>query len=863
MNQLPRTVLISLAAALLLLAPLPSLAQDRKARIKVRKARPSPAARALKAARARKAQRDRKPRADKGAKGTGPVITVGSAPSGTKPAAEAGGGAGGAKGDKSVLVPGEKEFNECLKIPAHRRIKVTLKKGSELTDLIDWISGMTCKRFIIPDTLRAQKVTLISPRPIQAREAYRAFLSALDVMGLTVTPAGKYLKVVQGNWAIQAPIPLYAHRQRRRVPNNDSVVTQLLIVENTDVNNLLLVLNKMKSRSGDITAYKPSNMLIITDNAANVRRLVRIVKELDVASEGEKIWVVRLKKADPQDVSKILTQVFAKQRGAVAARRPIGRTVPKQDDIANYSASKIVNDEASNSLIIVATAPAFAKILSLIKKLDVESQGVNQKVHVYYLENADAADMNTTLSNLTGGSQRRPARGRRGRRPARGRKTGGTATLFEGDVKVSADKPTNSLVIVATSKDYINLRRVIKQLDIPRRQVFVEASILEISLDKSRKMGFAYHGGGTAGEGDTQSIIFGGVQHDGWNSLLINPLGLMGLAVGARGAQIDGSGTLLGVGQDIPAFGVMFQALQNNSNVHILSSPHILTTDNEKAEITVGQNLPFQGSMTGGFGGGLPGAAGSGANQASQLASFLPGISVQRQDVALKLKLTPHVNDSDMVRLELEQEVSDIVSQNFNGLGPATSKRTAKTTVVVRDQQTVVIGGLMSDRVRNSVSKVPLLGDIPLLGYFFKYKKKTVEKTNLLIVLTPYVIRDQADLRRILKKKLEERREFIERFTTFTHREITSDIDFRHKRGLLAEINRVAVQAEAEAKIMSKAREQSREDVEPVEMPKGMGTTSAPKSSTIRLEQQPRMKDRPPVRPIKIHPSRAGTIHLR
>ena len=849
MIRLSKIVLFTVTIALI--CPTPLLAQDRKG------GRTKPAT--------------QKP-VKKGKKKPGRLRTRGKKkpviPIKTKPAAESGGsGTGGSGGSgstttppKSDTVPGEPEYNECLKKPRRYRFKLDLKKGVELNELVELVSKFTCKRFIVPDTLRAQKVTILSPKPITPSELYRAFLSMLDVMGLTVTPAGKYLKVVQSNWAIQAPIPTYTHGQRRRLPNNDSVVTQMLQVAHTDVNNLLLVLNKMKSRSGDITAYKPSNMLIITDNAANVRRLVRIVSQLDVATEGEKIWVVRLKKADPQDVAKILSQVFAKQRGAAAKRRPIGRTRPTQDDIANYSASKIVNDEASNSLIIVATAAAFAKIISLIKKLDVESQGVNQKVHVYYLENADATDMNTTLSNLTSG--RRPARRGRGRRaPRRG---GGavTATLFEGDVKTSADKATNSLVIVATNKDFLNLRKVIRKLDIPRRQVFVEATILEVTMDKNREMGFTYHGGGATGSGTTENFIFGGVQFPPeWSSVMLNPLGMMGLAAGVRGAEIEGSGKLSGFGRDLPGFGVMFKAFQSNNNVHILSSPHILTTDNEKAEILVGTNLPFQGSMMGGMP--MMGAAAAGQNQqAAQMASmFGGGISVQRQDVALKLKLTPHVNDSDMVRLKIEQEIQGVVSKNYNNLGPATSKRSAKTTVVVRDQQTVVIGGLMGNNIRNTQSKVPLLGDIPLLGYFFKYNKRTVERTNLLIVLTPYVIRDQSDLRRIFKRKLEERREFIERYTTFKPGEVNSDIDFRHKRGLLAEISQVARQADQEAKILRKVKQETRDQVvESVEMPKGM--SPAPGQPPLRIEQQPR-RDKPPVSPVRIHPTRSGTILRR
>ena len=852
MIRLTKIVLFTVTIALI--CPAGGLAQDRKG------GKTKPATRAG----AKKAKPKSKTRTKRSKKKGTPVLPIKSKVITTESGSGSGSGSGAGAGTpeaapKGDSLPSEPEYNECLKKPRKYRFKLDLKKGVELNELVELVSKFTCKRFIVPDTLRAQKVTILSPKPITPSELYRAFLSMLDVMGLTVTPAGRYLKVVQSNWAIQAPIPTYTHKQRRRIPNNDSVVTQMLQVEHTDVNNLLLVLNKMKSRSGDITAYKPSNMLIITDVAANVRRLVRIVSHLDIPSEGEKIWVVRLKKADPQDVSKILTQVFGKQRGA-APRRPIGRTRPKQDDIANYSASKIVNDEASNSLIIVATAAAFAKIYSLIKKLDVESQGVNQKVHVYYLENADAEDMNTTLSNLTSG--------RRGRTRGRGRARKGqrrgavSATLFEGDVKISADKATNSLVIVATNKDFLNLRRVIRKLDIPRRQVFVEATILEVTLDKNREMGFTYHGGGPTGSGDTESFIFGGVQFPPeWSSVMLNPLGMMGLAAGVRGAEIEGSGKLSGFGTDLPGFGVMFKAFQANNNVHILSSPHILTTDNEKAEILVGTNLPFQGSMMGG----MPMMGGTGQNQqASQMAAmFGGGISVQRQDVALKLKLTPHVNDSDMVRLKIEQEIQGVVSKNYNNLGPATSKRSAKTTVVVRDQQTVVIGGLMGNNIRNTSSKVPLLGDIPLLGYFFKYNKSTVERTNLLIVLTPYVIRDQSDLRRIFKRKLEERREFIERYTSFKPGEVSADIDYRHKRGLLAEINIVSRQAEQEAKILKKAKEETEDAVTPVEMPKGMSPAPGQPNGRPKIEQQPHRRASPPASPVRIHPTRSGTIHLR
>ena len=723
--------------------------------------------------------------------------------------------------DEVKELPGEKEFNECIKIPRDRRIKVTLKPESDLNDLVGWISSMTCKRFIVASNLRSQKVTLISPTPVTASEAYRAFLSSLEVLGLTVVPAGRYLKVVQGNWAIQSPIPTSTGKDGRRLPNSDAVVTQIVPIEHVDANELLLVLNKMKSRNGDVTTYRPSNTLIITDGSQNVKRLLKVIKELDVPSRGEQIWIVKLEYADVEEMDATLKQLFdtgdSKGRGKTTGSRARPRTPkppkdggipsgpPSEEEAVAVSASKIIPDSLTNSLIIVASPSSFTRIAAIIKKLDIDVEATKrEKIHVYYLENANAeevADTLNSLKNAGGGATRRPTpAAARGARAAGGGSK--TAELFQGQILVSADKATNSLVVVASTRDFLSLRTVIKKLDIQRRQVFVEAAIMEVTLNKGTDLGAAFHGGALVGSGSNQSIVFGGLQHPpDLSSLILNPA-MAGLMAGGRGALIDGSAELLGLPADIPAFGVMIQALQTSGNINVLSAPHILTTDNEEAEIIVGQKVPIAGA-TFSNAAGLASAAGSqGAGTA-----FLPAVPTQRTDIALTLKITPHVNDSDVVRLEIEEKVEDIIDENFNGLGPATSNREAKTTVVVRDQQTIVIGGLMADAVRENESKIPLLGDIPILGYLFKQTSTTVLKTNLLLVLTPYVIRDQGDLRRIMRKKLEERREFVSRYTSFEFKDPGSDIDYRHKRGLLGEVQRVGIQAEHEAELMQEARQ--------------------------------------------------------
>ncbi|MBK6847632.1 MAG: type II secretion system secretin GspD [Proteobacteria bacterium] len=713
---------------------------------------------------------------------------------------------------EGAAAPGEREFNECLRVPAGRRIKVTLKPESDLADLVGWISAMTCKQFIVAAALRGQKVTLVSPTPVTAGTAYHGFISALEVMGLTVVPAGRYLKVVQSNWALQSPIPTYAEGDGRRPPNSDEIVTQIVRAQHVDVNELLVVLSKLKSRNGDVTAYKATNSLIITDSGNNILRMMRVLKELDVELGGEKIWIVRMRSAEAEEVLKILQQVFGPQGAQPALpqlRMKRGRegeppAPPVEgaevDELGTVSVSKMVADPLTNSLIIVAAPASYLQIASLIKRLDVESEGVNQRIHVYNLENGSAEEVATTLSSLTSGGARSSA-------------TPGAATLFEGEVKVTADKATNSLVIVASTKDYLNTRRVIQELDVPRRQVFVEAVIMEVSLSKDRKLGLGFHGGLQVGK-TTKTLLFGGLFGPDASSLALSPSLLNGLAAGARGTEIPDSGKLLGLPGNIPAFGIVLQALQTSGDVNVLSSPHLLTTDNQQAEITVGENLPFPAGVLGGLGQ-LAGQAGA----AGLTNSLLPSISVQRQDVALKLRITPHVNASDMVRLEIEQEVSDVTDRSST-LGPTTAKREVKTTVVVRDQQTVVIGGLMKDAVSQNETKIPVLGDIPILGALFRQTQRSVKKTNLIIVLTPYVIRDQGDLRRIFATKLEERREFIERYTSFSAPEITHAIDFRHKHGLLAEMHRVGLQADEDAALLDQARKATEERVVPMDLPR-------------------------------------------
>jgi general secretion pathway protein D len=724
---------------------------------------------------------------------------------------------------------GEKEFNSCRKFPANKRIvKLNLKPDTELGDLIAWISSITCKQFLLPGTIPAnsKKVTVVAPQLITPEEAYRLFLAALDSVGLTVEPNGKFLRIIETLRAKTTSIPVYG--EDSDVPMTESYVTRLVRVENADVNEIAQVLGRLKGEQGDIIVYAPQGTLVITDLASNINRMMQIMKEIDTAGTGEKIWIIGVKNTAAVDMAQKLGEIFqvaqlgGRKPGAPAPGTPAAGARQKPGDLTNeMMLSKIIPDERSNQLIMIANERAYARVLQLVRMLDVPIEGGDGRIHVYYCANANCDELAQTLGAVTGVSVSGAAGGRTRTRgqaaptpapspsPTAGGAMQGANALFEGEVRINFDRPTNSLIIVSSFKDYQSLRRVIELLDSPRKQVFVEAMILEITLDKERDLGASWHGAkpqNLFGMSDP-ALIVGGLNP----AKTIFPASSLGetMLAGVLGPvltpdQARSLGTSSTATVDIPSFGVLIKALQINSDVDVLSNPHLLIMNNEEGEISVGSRVPFPVSTIG-----LGGAAGGAASPLGALGGIGLGAfpQVQREKVALELKLTPHVNESDMIRLEVDEKISELSPVSGN-LGPSTSERTAKTIVVSRDQQTILIGGLMSDKVINSVTKIPILGDIPIIGFFFRNTTRKVVKTNLIIALTPYVISDQSDLRRVLEKKMKERREFVERFGGEDRPNPEATIDYRRKRGMLEEINRAVREVLADEEGIRHAREE-------------------------------------------------------
>ena len=726
-----------------------------------------------------------------------------------------------------VEIPGEKEFNSCKKLPAGKRIvRLNLKPDTEVMDLIGWISSITCAQFIVSVPLQGKKITIVSPQLITPEEAYRLFFSALDSLGLTVEPTGKFLRVVENSKARFTPLPIVGPNQK--TPTDRRYVTKLIRLTYLDALDLTNnVLNRLKTETGDIIAYKTS--LIITDQSESIDRMVHIIKQFDVSTgTRDQIWVIRVKNMSVQDMASRISEIMPVNFVGTGQRRPGGGAPPAQpkqppgpsgDLLTEMTVSKIIPDERTNSLIVVASKPAHDWLVALVHRLDVPleeaGRGSEGRFHVYYCANANCDELAATLSAITGvqisGSLATNRRGGAGRAAASAPaaapgQANPAALLFESDIRISFDAPTNSLLIMSTFKDYQSLRKVIEQLDSPRKQIFIDATIMEVLLDKTRTESVSYHAGSNESVAGQSSLAMGGFNaNQTMNpSALVNNLGGLSAALfGPTTGDLGNSSLFKGLPINIPSFGVFLQLLQTNNDVNILSNPHILIMNNQEGEISVGEVLPFPGATTTSLG-----ATSSGS------ASYMPYTSVQRQPVELKLKLTPSVNEHDIIRIDVDQEISDVTSQNYNNMGPATSKRAVKTTVVARDQQTVVIGGLMADRISENVTKVPILGDIPVIGFFFRSTSKIVKKSNILIAITPYVVSDLSDLRRVAEKKLRERRDFIERYSSL---EDTSnldklEIDTHRKRGMLEEINRSVREMEADEQQLQNIRERDQRD---------------------------------------------------
>ncbi len=619
-------------------------------------------------------------------------------------------------------------------------------KDIDLSDLIQTISELTGRNFVYDETVRG-KATIISPRRMTLDEAYKVFLTVLNVKGYTVIPSGQVNKIVPIKDAKESNIPTVI--PQRGDGRGEQYITRLIPLQHVDAADLATtVLSPLVPKTSNIVAYPATNTLIITDSAANIERLNQIIRQLDVPSSGDQIEVIELEHANAEEIAKLAEQLVAQQ----ATRRPRRRATNVAAAAGATDVTKILPYPRTNVLVVMAPPEDMATIRDLILKLDRKASETRSGIQVYYLENADAETLAATMNEILTGikTQTRTTAGRPGAQQQ------AEKTLEA--VTITADKPTNSLIINSTPEEYETVREIISQLDIKRKQVYVEALILELSMDATKRLGASLQGAVDVG---SDSLVFGTSNLNTGPATLPDMVGSQDGVPSLLGRTIEGillGGlfnpiTVIGPGGDeitVPALSALIDLSKTDSDINILSAPRLLTSDNEEAEIIVGSNVPIITSR-------LTDTGGTGLAQS---------VSVERKDVALTLRFTPQITEGNLVRLNVYQEITDISQQsvgNVNEVGPTFTKRLLRNTVLAENRRTVALGGLISTNIQESVSKVPLLGDIPVLGWLFKRKSTTELKTNLLIFITPHIIRTATDLSDVTQRAREAMYRFDER----------------------------------------------------------------------------------------------------
>lgn len=629
----------------------------------------------------------------------------------------------------------------------------------DIREVVKQISRALGKNFLLDDKLRG-KVTIISERKMTKDEVWEAFQSALDVLGYTIVqgPAG-LLKIVATRDALSNPIDFYTDR----TPFTDRFITRLITLKNISASDMANVIKGLVSKEGNLFAYPVTNTLILTDSGTNIDRLMKLINELDQEGPQEVLEIIPIIYANAKDLAGKITQIFETEKGgaapAAAARPRAGAAAAAATTSLEEAPrlKKVIPDDRTNSLVILASKMAIKKVRELIRKLDSPLVGDEGEVHVYYLKYASAKDMATVLNAIAGTVAKDTSKDKK---PAGTAATAATAAAaaataplvggaeFSGKFTVTADEGTNAIVITAGAKDYNTLiDQVISKLDIPRRQVYVEAVIVELAVTENQSLGVGILGGKNFNIGGNNLALFGST----FGFLDVSKLlsGTIGAANTNQTIDVNLPNTGGGTGTNtvsVPAFFSAIQFVQNNTNANILSTPNILTLDNQEAEIKIGRKVPFPTASATTIGGSLQ-------------------TTFTREDVALSLKVKPQISEGGAIRMEVTQEDRDILPDTsaFSAVaGPTTSERSIKTAIVAANGQTLVLGGLIKDRYTTRINKIPGLGDIPILGYLFKQRIKEKEKVNLLVFLTPYIIREPRDFLAILNRKIEEQNRFIE-----------------------------------------------------------------------------------------------------
>ena len=568
----------------------------------------------------------------------------------------------------------------------------------DISVVVKFISEVTGKNFVFDDKVKGT-VTIITPSRLSVDEAFSLFTSVLELKGFTIVPSGKVYKIIPVAQAKQSGTEMLTEGG---MTVSDAYIIRLIPLTSISAGKAVGFLQPLISKDGHISSFGPGNMIMIVDTSNNIEKVLKILDTIDRQGVDEPELIL-LKYASAEDVVKIISESLALNSKGQPA---VGR-VPRPGEIVTAGSvedarGSVFADTRLNALVLIADKQEKDAMKRMIALLDIPLPEATSKINVYFIEYADATELSKVLETMITGITPSAKAGQAPKSP------------FElgSKITITADKATNSLVVIASPADYQSLLHVIKQLDKRRRQVYVEAMIVEASINKLRELGAKWR---LTAEKDGDPILVGGFGTIDSSAVQNIVQGLSGMSVGGLGNFIDipftttgSDGTPTTSTLTIPGFAAVFSLNEFRGSVNVLSTPQILTSDNKEAEIIVGENVPFISSRE---------------RDVTTTNTVLNNI--ERMDVGIKLKLTPQITEGDYVKLDLYQEISAVIQESAVitiSVGPTITKRSTKTSVVVKDNQTVVIGGLMQEKDEENVTKVPFLGDIPVLGWLFTQK---------------------------------------------------------------------------------------------------------------------------------------------
>ncbi len=597
--------------------------------------------------------------------------------------------------------------------------------NADIPSVVKAIGGPLGKNFII-DPRVTGNMNIVSQAPVSKELAYQILLSALRVHGYVAIEERGVVKIIPEADGKTSGTVI----ERGTQMSGDRIVTQIFTLQNESAAQLATVLRPLIAPNNFIGAYPGNNTLVITDYAENVKRIARIIASIDIPASTD-VQVIKLQYASAVDVAALLARLMPEVN-------------PNPANPGTLAKLAIAVEPRTNSLLIRADTPALVtRIKALVAGIDIPT-AASGNIHVVYLRNAEATKLAETLRGLMSGASSSasaaPAIGAPGIAGLPAAASSASASVSS---TIQAYAPTNSLVITAPDHVYNSMRAVIDKLDARRAQVFVEALIVEVSTSMASEFGIQWQDLSRINNSGTNLI--GGTNFGGNGTNIIGASGnITTVGTGLNIGLVRGTVNIPGVGQ-VLNLAALARALESDQRTNVLSTPNILTLDNEEAKIVVGQNVPF---ITGSF---------SQTGTSGSTTTSNPFQTIERKDVGLTLRVTPQVAEGGSVKLKVYQEVSSVVqtTSSVKSADLITNKRSIENTVLVDDGQIVVIGGLIQDDTKNSESKVPLLGDIPFIGNLFKYQTRNRDKTNLMVFLRPYVLRDGKSVNNLTGERYE------------------------------------------------------------------------------------------------------------